>query len=67
MWQNFFLNEDGDKLSIVLAATGFNLRKMLQRLEAGAMDVFVYFNSKLNMQIINLQFTHYNNKVNVKL
>ena len=41
MWRNFLLDEDGDKLNTLLAATGFNLRKMLQRLEAGALNVFV--------------------------
>ncbi len=42
MWRNFLLDEDGDKLNTLLAATGFNLRKMLQRLEAGAIDIFVF-------------------------
>jgi len=41
MWRNFLLDEDGDKLNTILAATGFNLRKMLQRIEAGAMEIFV--------------------------
>jgi IS5 family transposase len=41
MWRNFLLDEDGDKFNTILAATGFNLRKMLQRLEAGALDIFV--------------------------
>jgi hypothetical protein len=39
MWRNFLLDEDGDKLNTILAATGFNLRKMLRRLEAGAMKI----------------------------
>lgn len=42
MWRNFLLDEDGDKLNTILAATGFNLRKMLQRLEAGAKQIYVY-------------------------
>ena len=41
MWRNFLLDEDGDKLNTILAATGFNLRKMLQRLEAGALQICV--------------------------
>jgi IS5 family transposase len=41
MWRNFLLDEDGDRFNTILAATGFNLRKMLQRLEAGALDLFV--------------------------
>lgn len=40
MWRNFLLDEEGDKFNTILAATGFNLRKMLQRLEAGALDIF---------------------------
>lgn len=40
MWRNFLLDEEGDKFNTILAATGFNLRKMLQRLEAGALDTF---------------------------
>jgi len=43
MWRNFLLDEDGDKLNKILAATGFNLRKILQRLEAGAMNIIVLF------------------------
>lgn len=39
MWRNFLLDEDGDKINTILAATGFNLRKMLQRLDAGAMQI----------------------------
>ena len=41
MWRNFLLDEDGDKLNTILAAAGFNLRKMLQRLEAGATQIYV--------------------------
>ncbi len=40
MWRNFLLDEEGDKFNTILAATGFNLRKMLQRLEAGAKEIF---------------------------
>ena len=48
MWRNFLLDEEGDKFNTMLAATGFNLRKMLQRLEAGALDVFVAFLDWMN-------------------
>ena len=41
MWRNFLLDEDGDMLNTILAATGFNLRKMLQRIKAGAIEIFV--------------------------
>lgn len=48
MWRNFLLDEVGDKFNTMLAATGFNLRKMLQRLEAGALDIFVAFFEWMN-------------------
>ena len=47
MWRNFLLDEDGDKLNTILAATGFNLRKMLQRLEAGAMNIIILFSKQI--------------------
>ena len=36
MSRNFLLDTDGDKINTILAAAGFNLRKMLQRLKAEA-------------------------------
>jgi IS5 family transposase len=54
MWRNFLLDEDGDKLNTILAATGFNLRKMLQRLEAEAIEIFVTILNRIilhNMRI----------------
>jgi hypothetical protein len=36
MWRNFLLDEESDEFNTILAATGFNLRKMLQLLIAGA-------------------------------
>jgi len=33
MSRNYLLNEQGDLVNTLLAATGFNLRKMLQRLK----------------------------------
>lgn len=47
MWRNYLLDEQGDKLNTILAATGFNLRKMLQQLDAGAIDIFNYLLSLL--------------------
>jgi IS5 family transposase len=41
MGRNFLLDEQGDWVNTLLAAAGFNLRKMLQRLKAGALDIFV--------------------------
>lgn len=51
MSRNYLLDEVGDKLNTILAATGFNLKKMLQRLKAGA--------SKLLVGIIFLLFPKY--------
>lgn len=42
MWRNFLLDEQGDKINTILAATGFNLRKMLQRLKAGVIHTIHY-------------------------
>jgi IS5 family transposase len=47
MWRNFLLDEDGDKMNTILAATGFNLRKMLRRIEAGAMEFFAYIQNQI--------------------
>ena len=41
MSRNYLLDEDGDKVNTILAAAGFNLRKMLQRLKAEALEIFV--------------------------
>lgn len=49
MWRNFLLDEEGDKFNTILAATGFNLRKMLQRLKAGAMEIFIIILKELNL------------------
>jgi len=38
---NYLLNEQGDLVNTLLAAAGFNLRKMLQRLKAEALNIFV--------------------------
>jgi transposase, IS5 family len=43
MSRNYLLDEQGDWVNTLLAAAGFNLRKMLQRLKAGALDIFVRF------------------------
>ena len=43
MSRNYLLNEQGDLVNTLLAAAGFNLRKMLQRLKAEALNVFVEF------------------------
>ncbi len=56
MWRNFLLDEDGDKLNTILAATGFNLRKMLQRLEAEAMEIFVSILNRIIFYKIRIKF-----------
>lgn len=43
MSRNFLLDQIGDSVNTLLAAAGFNLRKMLQRLKAGAKNIFVDF------------------------
>ena len=43
MSRNYLLDNDGDKINTILAATGFNLRKMLQRLKAEALNSFWIF------------------------
>ena len=40
MSRNYLLDELGDLINTLLAAAGFNLRKMLQRLKAGALKIF---------------------------
>lgn len=39
MSRNYLLDEIGDIVNTLLAAAGFNLRKMLQRLKAGALNI----------------------------
>lgn len=41
MSRNFLLDEDGDKVNTILAAAGYNFRKMLQRLKAEALDIII--------------------------
>ena len=57
MWRNFLLDEDGDKLNTILAATGFNLRKMLQRLEAGAMELLTLIINWIYARKISVKWT----------
>lgn len=55
MCRNFLLDEDGDKFNTILAATGFNLRKMLRQLEAGAMEIFVQLINELYLLKVKLR------------
>jgi transposase, IS5 family len=43
MGRNFLLDDQGDIVNTLLAAAGFNLRKMLRRLKAEAQNIFVEF------------------------
>ena len=43
MSRNYLLDVEGDQVNTLLAAAGFNFRKMLQRLKAEALDVFYFF------------------------
>jgi len=43
MSRNYLLDELGDKVNTILAAAGFNLRKMLQRLKAEVQNIFAKF------------------------
>ena len=47
MSKNYLLNEDGDKVNTILAATGFNLRKMLQRLKTEALLIFGFIRKRI--------------------
>jgi len=40
MSRNYLLDPERDKVNTVLAAVGFNLRKMLQRIKAEALEIF---------------------------
>ena len=40
MNSNYLLDEQGDLVNTLLAAAGFNLKKMLQRLKAEALNIF---------------------------
>lgn len=42
MSRNYLLDEQGDLVNTLLAAAGFNLRKMLQRLKAEALNIFAH-------------------------
>jgi IS5 family transposase len=55
MSRNYLLDEQGDLVNTLLAAAGFNLRKMLQRIKTGALEIFarliwVIFGPGLNLK-----------------
>jgi IS5 family transposase len=57
MSRNYLLDEVGDMVNTLLAAAGFNLRKMLQRLKAGALNIFDLIWSYILQKKITLNFT----------
>jgi IS5 family transposase len=57
MSRNYLLDEQGDIINTLLAAAGFNLRKMLQRLKAGALNIFDLIWSYILQKKITLNFT----------
>ena len=43
MLRNYLLDQIGDNMNSILAAAGFNLKKMLRRLKSGAKNIFELF------------------------
>jgi len=58
MSRNFLLDEQGDLVNTLLAAAGFNLRKMLQRLKAEAQNIFVEFFKSLFTSNWELEYVY---------
>jgi IS5 family transposase len=56
MDRNYLLDELGDSINTILAAAGFNLRKMLRRLKAGAKNIFDIIWEYISRIIINPNF-----------
>ncbi len=56
MNRNFLLNDQGDKINTILAAAGFNFRKMLQRLKAEAQSIFIIIWNQFAQPKITLKF-----------
>lgn len=52
MGRNYLLDEQGDMVNTLLAAAGFNLRKMLQRLKAEALNVLYILFERINFILI---------------
>jgi IS5 family transposase len=56
MDRNYLLDELGDSMNTILAAAGFNLRKMLRRLKTGAKNIFEIIWEYISRIIINPEF-----------
>jgi len=57
MSRNYLLDEQGDLVNTLLAVAGFNLRKMLQRLKAEAMNIFTEYILLIFTLIWNQKYT----------
>jgi len=56
MSRNYLLDEQGDLVNTLLAAAGFNLRKMLQRLKAEALDIIFNFIWRIFAEVWNPKY-----------
>ena len=59
MGRNYLLDPEGDKINTLLAAAGFNLRKMLQRIKAEALEIFILFFPKKSDVILGSYYPIY--------
>jgi len=57
MSRNYLLDEQGDMVNTLLAAAGFNLRKMLQRLKAEALNIYIELTRYIFILHWKLKFT----------
>lgn len=56
MSRNYLQDEQGDLVNTLLAAAGFNLRKMLQRLKAEALNIFAQLIWRIFAPALNRRF-----------
>ena len=56
MLKNYLLDQVGDNMNSILAAVGFNLRKMLRRLKSGVKNIFELFENLIFLFNRNLSF-----------
>lgn len=56
MSRNYLLGEQGDLVNTLLAAVGFNLRKMLRRLKAEALNIFAEIIWRIFAPICNTKY-----------
>ena len=62
MLRNYLLDQIGDNMNSILAAVGFNLRKMLRRLKSEAKNIFELFENLVFLFNRNLIFTLFEKK-----